>query len=85
MSTYLVCFIVSDFNYTEDFILPDKDNIPFRVYATPEQLEKTNYAREIGKKVIEYYIDYFGITFPLPKLGMFYFLLDIKIEEKKKI
>lgn len=69
MSTYLVCFIVSDFQYTEDYILPDSDNITFRVYATPAQLEKTNYAREIGKKVIEYYIDYFGIKFPLPKLG----------------
>lgn len=67
MSTYLVCFIVSDFEYTEDLI---KDKITFRVYATPAQLEKTNYAREIGKNVIEYYIDYFGIEYPLPKLGM---------------
>lgn len=69
MSTYLVCFIVSDFKYTEDFILPNSDNIKFRVYATPEQLEKTNFAREIGKSVIEYYIKFFDITFPLPKLG----------------
>lgn len=67
MSTYLVCFIVSDFQFTQDTI---KDNITFRVYATPAQLGKTDYAREIGKKVIEYYIDYFGIYYPLPKLGM---------------
>lgn len=69
MSTYLACFIVCDFKYTEDYILPNSDNVKFRVYATPEQLEKTNFARVIGKSVIEYFIKFFGITFPLPKLG----------------
>lgn len=71
MSTYLSCFIVSDFKYTENFILPEKDNIPFRVYATPAQLQKTTFARDTGIKVIEYYINYFGIKYPLPKLGIF--------------
>lgn len=80
MSTYLVCFIVSDFKYTEDYILPEKDNIPFRVYATPEQLEKTNYAKEIGKSVIEYFINYFNITFPLPKLGKTKSKMDLLIK-----
>lgn len=69
MSTYLVCFIVSDFKYTENFILPDKYNIPFRVYATPAQLNKTTFATDTGVKIIEYFIKYFDIPYPLPKLG----------------
>ncbi|XP_045478249.1 glutamyl aminopeptidase isoform X5 [Harmonia axyridis] len=70
MSTYLVCFIVCDFNYTETFFENNGTNVPFRVYATPQQLEKTTYAGEVGKKTIEFYIKYFDIPYPLPKLDM---------------
>ncbi|RZC34917.1 glutamyl aminopeptidase [Asbolus verrucosus] len=72
MSTYLACFIVSDFNYTQTFFVNGAggDDIPFRVYASPDQLNKTTYAGEVGKKVIEYYIQYFDIPYPLPKLDM---------------
>ncbi|KAK9884995.1 hypothetical protein WA026_009224 [Henosepilachna vigintioctopunctata] len=70
MSTYLTCFIVSDFTYTETFFDNNGTQIPFRVYATPEQLEKTKYAGTVGKKAIEYYINYFDIPYPLPKLDM---------------
>lgn len=69
MSTYLTCFIVSDFVYTESFINPETDNIPFRVYARPSQLNKTSFANDVGKRVIEYFINYFQIKYPLPKLG----------------
>ncbi|XP_044761271.1 glutamyl aminopeptidase isoform X3 [Coccinella septempunctata] len=70
MSTYLVCFIVCDFNYTETFFENNGTNVPFRVYATPQQLEKTTYAGTVGKKTIEFYIKYFDISYPLPKLDM---------------
>lgn len=69
MSTYLSCFIVCDFNYTENFINPETDNIPLRVYATKAQISKTEYAAEVAVKVIEYYLKYFMIPYPLPKLG----------------
>ncbi|GJQ82073.1 hypothetical protein Trydic_g6945 [Trypoxylus dichotomus] len=67
MSTYLTCFIVSDFTFTRDTL---KNGQEFRVYATPEQIGKTEYARITGKSVIDYFIDFFGIDFPLPKLDM---------------
>ncbi|XP_064214193.1 aminopeptidase A isoform X3 [Tribolium castaneum] len=70
MSTYLSCFIVSDFKYTNTTFQNGGQDIPFRVYASPHQLEKTTYAGEVGKKVIEYYITYFAIPYPLPKLDM---------------
>ncbi|CAH0559336.1 unnamed protein product [Brassicogethes aeneus] len=70
MSTYLVCFIVSDFQSTDTTFDNNGTPIPFRVFATPQQLSKTTYAGEVGKKVIEYYVSYFGIPYPLPKLDM---------------
>ncbi|XP_001358398.3 glutamyl aminopeptidase [Drosophila pseudoobscura] len=72
MSTYLACFIVSDF--TAKFVEVDTKGIgetfTMGVYATPEQIGKVDFATEVGKGVIEYYIDYFQIEYPLPKLDM---------------
>lgn len=69
MSTYLACFIVSDFKHTETTFNNNGVEIPFKVFSSPEQLSKTKYAAEVGKKVIEYYVDYFKLEYPLPKLG----------------
>ncbi|KRT86161.1 Peptidase, partial [Oryctes borbonicus] len=67
MSTYLSCFIVSDFDFTSGTL---KNGQEFRVYATPEQIAKTEYARTIGISVIDYFTEFFDIDFPLPKLDM---------------
>lgn len=72
MSTYLACFIVSDFSFREVEIDTKGigDTFKMGVYATPEQINKVDFATEVGKGVIEYYIDYFQIEYPLPKLDM---------------
>ncbi|XP_017039730.2 glutamyl aminopeptidase [Drosophila ficusphila] len=72
MSTYLACFIVSDFQAKQVDIDTKGigETFTMSVYATPEQLDKTDLAVVIGKGVIEYYIDYFQIAYPLPKLDM---------------
>lgn len=72
MSTYLACFIVSDFK-AKTVPIDTKgigQSFDMGVYATPEQLDKVDFAVEVGKGVIEYYIDYFQIEYPLPKLDM---------------
>ncbi|XP_059219771.1 glutamyl aminopeptidase [Stomoxys calcitrans] len=72
MSTYLACFIVSDFK-SKDVKIDTKgigEEFDMRVFATPEQLDKVDFALNVGKGVIEYYIDYFQIPYPLPKLDM---------------
>lgn len=81
MSTYLTCFIVSDFEYKSVIINANNigEDFEMRVYATPEQLNKVDYAVRVGKAVLEYYIDYFQIEYPLPKMGM---LSDEKLYKK---
>lgn len=70
MSTYLACFIVSDFKSKNATINASGKNITLRVFATAAQLDKVDFALDTGKKMTEYYIDYFKTEYPLPKLDM---------------
>ena len=71
MSTYLTVFIVSDFVYKNQTINPTHGN-PFelRCFSTPAQVDKLDFALQTSVKVIQYYIDYFKIGYPLPKLDL---------------
>ncbi|XP_049276571.1 glutamyl aminopeptidase isoform X1 [Anopheles funestus] len=71
MSTYLVVFIVSDFQYKQVLIEPvHGDKFPLRVYATRFQQNNIDFALDTARIIIEYYVRYFGIAYPLPKLDM---------------
>uniref|UniRef100_A0A8C9VGY1 Aminopeptidase n=1 Tax=Scleropages formosus TaxID=113540 RepID=A0A8C9VGY1_SCLFO len=56
MSTYLVAFIVSDFL-----------NRYISVYAAPEKIDQTEFALKAAVKLLDFYDDYFGIPYSLPK------------------
>jgi aminopeptidase N len=66
MSTYLVAFLVGDFQCTGD----EQDGVKIRVCATPDKVELTHYGVEVAKYVLHYYNDYFGIPYPLKKLDL---------------
>lgn len=72
MSTYLTVFIVADFLHKEVTVDTKGIGEPFklRCFSTPAQVEKLQFAVDTAKKIIEYYIQYFGIPYPLPKLDM---------------
>ncbi|CAL7934097.1 unnamed protein product [Xylocopa violacea] len=71
MSTYLSCFIVSDFvPLTKTAKGLNGRQFPVSVYTTRAQQQKGAFALDIGVKIIEYYINLFGIDYPLPKLDM---------------
>lgn len=72
MSTYLTVFIVADFLHKEVTVDTKGIGEPFklRCFSTPPQVEKLQFAVDTAKKIIEYYIQYFGIPYPLPKLDM---------------
>lgn len=70
MSTYLACFIVSDFVAVTKMAKGlNGREFPISVYTTKAQKEKGSFAMDIGVKAIEYYINLFQIDYPLPKLG----------------
>jgi aminopeptidase N/puromycin-sensitive aminopeptidase len=66
MSTYLVAFLVGDFQCTGG----RQDDVDIRVCATPDKAALTPYALSIAKYVLHYYDDYFGIHYPLKKLDL---------------
>jgi glutamyl aminopeptidase len=68
MVTYLACFIICDFAYTEQ--LTARHGTRFRVYAQPSKIDQTKYALGVGANITDFFEDYFGIDFPLPKQDM---------------
>ncbi|MFP5275633.1 MAG: M1 family metallopeptidase [Acidobacteriota bacterium] len=66
MSTYLVAFLVGDFQCTAG----SSDGVAIRVCATPDKVAYTSYPLSIAEWVLHYYDDYFGIHYPLKKLDL---------------
>lgn len=46
------------------------ESFPLRAWSRPEVLDQTEYARNLSVSLLEYYQDYFGIDFPLPKIDI---------------
>ncbi|KAI1297726.1 hypothetical protein EDD11_007006 [Mortierella claussenii] len=68
MSTYLLAFAVGDFEYIETTTTKLATPITCRVYTLPGLVEQGRFALEITPKILEYFTEIFGITYPLPKL-----------------
>jgi Aminopeptidase N len=66
MSTYLVAFLVGDFQCSSG----EADGVAIRVCATPDKVALTPYGLDVAKYVLHYYNDYFGIPYPLKKLDL---------------
>jgi aminopeptidase N/puromycin-sensitive aminopeptidase len=66
MSTYLVAFLVGDFQCTSG----ESDGVAIRVCATPDKVALTPFGLDVAKRVLHYYNNYFGITYPLKKLDL---------------
>ncbi|XP_054279876.1 aminopeptidase N-like isoform X2 [Macrosteles quadrilineatus] len=68
MSTYLVAFMVSEFEYRESDPQPNK--VLFRVWARRDAIDQVEFARKVGPKFLSYYEQYFDVGYPLPKQDM---------------
>ena len=66
MSTYLVAFLVGDFQCTSG----ESDGVAIRVCSTPDKVALTPYGVDVAKWVLHYYNNYFGIPYPLKKLDL---------------
>ena len=65
MSTYLLAFVVSDFEFQTG--IQTGNNVKFQIWSRSEALNQTKYAADIGPRILQYYEDYFNVDFPLPK------------------
>jgi aminopeptidase N len=66
MSTYLVAFLVGDFQCLSG----ESDGVPIRACATPDQVQLGHFALTAAEFFLHYYDQYFGIKYPMPKLDM---------------
>jgi aminopeptidase N/puromycin-sensitive aminopeptidase len=66
MSTYLLAFLVGDFQCTSG----EQDGVAIRACSTPDKVAFTPYAVDVARYVLHYYNNYFGIPYPLKKLDL---------------
>lgn len=66
MSSYLVAFVVGNFEYIEG----SADGIPIRIYTSPGKKDLAKFALETAENALHYYDHYFGIRYPFGKLDM---------------
>lgn len=65
MSTYLLAFIVGDFEYIEK---KSKRGVVARVYTPKGKVHQAQFALDVTVKVLDFYEKYFDIPYPLPNL-----------------
>jgi len=66
MSTYLVAFIVGEFDATA----PVDAGTPLRIVHVPGKESLTGWARQIGAFSLKYFADYYGLKYPGDKLDL---------------
>src|SRR3989338_2407982 len=67
MSTYLLAFIIGNFEYIES---KTKRGLRVRVFTTPGKKHQAGFALKCAIKTLDFYENYFDIKYPLPILDM---------------
>ncbi|CAG2101681.1 unnamed protein product [Medioppia subpectinata] len=67
MSTYLVAFVVGEYDYIEG---ESKDGVVVRIYTPVGKKDQGLFALEVAVKTLTYYKNYFNIPYPLPKMDL---------------
>lgn len=42
-----------------------------RVWSRPDAINSVDFALDVAKRTLEYYEDFFKVSYPLPKLGRY--------------
>lgn len=67
MSTYLLAFVIGEFEFVED---TTKGGVKIRVYTPVGKTEQGKFGLDVAVKCLDFYNQYFEIPYPLPKLDM---------------
>eukprot|EP00931_Biecheleriopsis_adriatica_P019080 TRINITY_DN13114_c0_g1_i2.p1 TRINITY_DN13114_c0_g1~~TRINITY_DN13114_c0_g1_i2.p1 ORF type:complete len:898 (-),score=224.58 TRINITY_DN13114_c0_g1_i2:61-2694(-) len=67
MSTYLLAFCVGEFEFIS---AQTKDGTLARIFACPGNISRCNFALQCCIRSLDFYNDFFGIPYPLPKVDM---------------
>jgi aminopeptidase N len=67
MSTYLLAFVVGEFDFVES---KTSRGITMRVFTGKGKSDQGLFALDVGSKVLSYFEDYYGVPYPLPKQDM---------------
>lgn len=67
MSTYLVAFVYGELGYKE---ATSKNGVTVRTYATPDNVQFTDFALDVAVKCLDFYEEYFDIPYPLAKCDL---------------
>jgi aminopeptidase N len=67
MSTYLLAFVVGDYVKVGT---KSKRGAEVNVWSTPSLADHLEFALETGKRGLDFFEDYFGIDYPLPKCDL---------------
>lgn len=67
MSTYLLAFIVGDFEHVE---VETQKGVKVRVFTTPGKKHQAEFALDTAVRTLAFYEEYFGIEYPLPTLDL---------------
>ncbi|XP_064598635.1 puromycin-sensitive aminopeptidase-like isoform X2 [Liolophura sinensis] len=67
MSTYLIAFVVGEYDYVE---AKDADGVLVRVYTPVGKKTHGQFALDVAVKTLPFYKEYFKIAYPLPKIDL---------------
>lgn len=67
MSTYLLAFAYGELGYKQS---KTNSGVDVRVYATPDKVSLVDFALDVGVRCLEFFEDYYGVPYPLPKLDL---------------
>jgi puromycin-sensitive aminopeptidase len=67
MSTYLLAFIIGEFEYVEGYT---KNKTQVRVFTTEGKSHQAKFALDVAIRCLDFYNEYFAIPYPLPILDM---------------
>jgi aminopeptidase N len=67
MSTYLLAFVYGELEYKE---AKSAGGTIVRIYSTPDKIGLTDFGLDVSVKSLDFFEDYFGVPYPLPKLDV---------------